>query len=1069
MGEGAVLPAAVTVRRPIRAVVRFLEGAAAALSIAGAAAAAQFGAPPGPSGGDPPGWLMLVNADTGDPVVSDGWGDVAHSMTFYIEVADTSRGLDVEIYDPGLFDPAGGNAQLDVNLDPRAGDGIGEIRYILFAPDDTVLADVTWGSDTPATDRAFWSLYSDMRPDAGLHHLVVEIPPSVEDTQDIAVFGLRVRGHQVWSYNLTVGEAPATTLGDPKQGGATVSEPVTVHPYVMQPSPAGDAFGPVCGLQFVSYDMEAAVPGIEPPVATITTRTGFSFPSDETPPSGDSRWLGVDLGGVDVGPLDSNDHGIWSWGVSQLDGADLEDLFSNITPIDVNAYSLQLLDYGAADRDFMSWPDVPDRPPWVLFNPDGPRRMYLPADDWSAPARAYLGHSAEIVGGFPVVSAGETSTLEVTVVIDNPHPYELTNLVGVTSVAPGPELTDPMVTAATGVVAIAAGRRIDFTGDVAPMTTASFTYRVDVTPAMLGRGFVTGDGVDFVSEMTAPTVATYDTPYTDPFSFELPEEVLGPICQLEYEAIVPPCAARAEIVPSEPLQTCPGTEVTLDASGSEIFNCDDVGGVPIYQWSVNGMIIDAFPDADPVRLVTPFANDEWTFEIACSTEPADCIDAATIVFDLYEAPVVDAGADRAICAGDSTDLEATVMTANPPASDFLWTTDPPGEDGDGATDAMIGVSPTQTTTYTFSTVDAQGCRGEGSVVVTVRSPQPIITPPQAELCPGGSVELVGDDGWASYEWSSEPPGLPGDGSTGRSVVVSDLGAVWTLTVTDDQGCVGQATAEVVTAPGPSPTVTPNPPQLCVGGTVGLVGEAGFVEYLWSTNPGGLSGDGATTPNVVAEQIGAEYTLTVTDEQGCTGSTTVTLELKPPFEPEITPPNPELCGPGDEALLTGEAGFVSYLWSTMPPGLPGDGSTDPSLLASMEGTYTLEVLDTEGCTGTAAVTVTASPDMVPGPLGPSLRVEKSGADDLRLSWTDIADPVSGYDPVSLDCDTDSDGACDQDPEDTVLDALPTAPPGVAPGTEEWIATAAQRTSSFLVFWKVRGLSPCSSQPGPFLTP
>ena len=77
MGEDQLFPAAATGRRSKRAVARFLLGAAAVFSLAGTVAAARFGAPPGPTGPDPPGYLMLVSSDAGDPIVSDGWGERA--------------------------------------------------------------------------------------------------------------------------------------------------------------------------------------------------------------------------------------------------------------------------------------------------------------------------------------------------------------------------------------------------------------------------------------------------------------------------------------------------------------------------------------------------------------------------------------------------------------------------------------------------------------------------------------------------------------------------------------------------------------------------------------------------------------------------------------------------------------------------------------------------------------------------------------------------------------------------------------------------------------------------------
>src|SRR5207249_1073359 len=97
-------------------------------------------------------------------------------------------------------------------------------------------------------------------------HLVCHILDGVPREQDISVFGVKVTGHDMYTLGLTAGEV--------NEGGATVTEPVVAYPYIVQPSAGNDAFGPVCGAQFVSYDLDAGLNGQEPPMVELTTTKG---------------------------------------------------------------------------------------------------------------------------------------------------------------------------------------------------------------------------------------------------------------------------------------------------------------------------------------------------------------------------------------------------------------------------------------------------------------------------------------------------------------------------------------------------------------------------------------------------------------------------------------------------------------------------------------------------------------------------------------------------------------------------------------------------------------------------
>ena len=203
----------------------------------------------------------------------------------------------------GCTAPTGPPGQLDVNLDPAG--GVGLMRYILYAPDWTVLVDTSFGSDTPATEGSLDLLYTDRRAPPGLYVLDCIYQDEAGLEQDISVFGLSVPSRNVYTLNLTTGHA--------NLGGATIAEPVSAYPYLVTPSAGSDALGPVCGVSFHSYDLNAALNGEEPPDTFVTSQQLYTFPAGAFPPSADAHFWKTDMGGIPAGLLDSDDHGIYQW------------------------------------------------------------------------------------------------------------------------------------------------------------------------------------------------------------------------------------------------------------------------------------------------------------------------------------------------------------------------------------------------------------------------------------------------------------------------------------------------------------------------------------------------------------------------------------------------------------------------------------------------------------------------------------------------------------------------------------------------------------------------------------
>lgn len=283
-----------------------------------------------------------------------------------------------------------------------------------------------------------------------------------------------------------------------------------------------------------------------------------------------------------------------------------------------------------------------------------------------------------------------------------------------------------------------------------------------------------------------------------------------------------------------------------------------------------------------------------------------------------------------ICPGNQTTLDA-----GSGFSSYLWNT--------GATSQIISVS--IPATFSVRVTNSNGCRNTASATTFFTSiPAPGISG-NLNFCPGGSTVLDAGAGYSSYSWST--------GASSRTITVSTSGT-FSVTVTNAAGC--SASSSVVTSffTAPVPAISGNI-GFCAGASTVLTASEGYAGYSWST--------GASTQTITVNTAGT-YTVTVTDNNGCTGSKSIAIAVFP-SPTSVISGTLSFCG-GTSTTLNAGTGYSSYLWST--------GATTQTINVNTVGTFTVTVTNANGCSASANVntTNTGSLPAVPGTIsGPSI--------------------------------------------------------------------------------------------------
>ena len=277
--------------------------------------------------------------------------------------------------------------------------------------------------------------------------------------------------------------------------------------------------------------------------------------------------------------------------------------------------------------------------------------------------------------------------------------------------------------------------------------------------------------------------------------------------------------------------------------------------------------------------------------------------------------------------------------------------------------------------YTVTIIDSEGNLGAGAAAVSsaideVPSPFIVVNGNQP-ICPGDNIWAVATSSLtpAEYRWYDAPAGgnLIFIGNSFYLPNIQEGQNYWVETVYFD--CLSSDRTQAI--------IELNPPDASFTASTALLDEGDPVlftansillghEYFWDFGDG--TGTGSDSEPEILHTYNTpgayEVTLTVTDPDGCTASTSQIVNVLSVIDLslvlEATPTN---CIEDETGTVTAQvfngAPPYTYIWD--------NGAATADLNGLLAGTYALTVVDSEGATVSGSIEVESMVGLVPDPV------------------------------------------------------------------------------------------------------
>ncbi|MEP6646134.1 MAG: gliding motility-associated C-terminal domain-containing protein [Saprospiraceae bacterium] len=364
-----------------------------------------------------------------------------------------------------------------------------------------------------------------------------------------------------------------------------------------------------------------------------------------------------------------------------------------------------------------------------------------------------------------------------------------------------------------------------------------------------------------------------------------------------------------------------------------------------YLWSPGGESTPFISVDNPVNGTT------YTVSVS---DDVGCFTTATITIQVYKTFPVDILSpvtEQCIQLGP-LNLDVNASGPNPPFT-YEWTV--PG----GGTFTTPNITSDLSGQHLVVVTDAEGCIGKDSVTLTLDATPDVsvgaVTGVTA-ICDGSTTDLsaVGSGGENPfiYDWDT-PEGL----ESGKTITAMTPGT-YTVTIEDNNGCTNSADIDILLQPSPVPDLGPDF-QLCnFDDIVEITTTDQYSDYSWSAGP---QYNGQSSLDI--QQAGI-YSVTVTNEFGCTGETAINISIFP-----VTPfPMPDTFKICAGATITINGNDYGGPWDYFIWPLCGACQCCSTFSA---GDYSVTAYDDNGCSATHNFTVASTITLSPNLQGPTV--------------------------------------------------------------------------------------------------
>ena len=366
---------------------------------------------------------------------------------------------------------------------------------------------------------------------------------------------------------------------------------------------------------------------------------------------------------------------------------------------------------------------------------------------------------------------------------------------------------------------------------------------------------------------------------------------------------------------------------------------------------------DILPIFDGITEIDEFITISLVDQLCDGFEFQSSVDF-TIIDEITATVTPDAAT---ICNGQCTNLVGDVILDGD--ATFTWS---PLDGIDDPSSLEIEVCPTTTTTYTLTSNLAE-CEVSASATITVTVPEITFDVTNITCVDGNSgaidVSVSNATPPFTFEWTFNGAPFSSDED------LTDLTeGTYCVTVIDSEGCTNTACVDVIEDEELN-IVDVNFSDFgcaavsCNGecdGTieVTVTGGTGVYTFEWLDSDDNVVGNAAQAVDLCA----GDYTVTVTDENGCLVTETYTLTEPDPLEIELVGQVDILCT-GEEtgiATVTATGGCPPYFYNwSHDPDLESPVATD---LGS--GVFVVTVSDSNGCESNESVTITINAPEAP---------------------------------------------------------------------------------------------------------